>query len=213
MKENGIINKTYKNGYAEVRLMRKTACENCRMCLMPREEMFVKLKIKNKIGAQRGDIVSIEMKNKAIIGASILVYMVPLLLLTFVLIFTYKLKLWICLTASLGTLFLSYVLLFVLDKFIFVKKDGYAPKMDFALDVCVGEKNALKRLLKNGENVNIVDELGVYTYEKDEPTSKCENESSFNKGKGLQDNSQSELSADKYESSDLDNIDLDEQDK
>lgn len=168
MRENGIIYKTYKDGFAQVRLARKTACENCRMCLMPKDEMYVKIKIKNTINAKEGDIVSVEMKEKAIVFASLIVYFFPLSLVGIILWLTNKLELWISLTVSLGSLPISYVIVFLVDKYIIQQKEGYAPKMHLPDNVDKREIMELKRLLKTGDNVKIQDDLGTYTLGGDE---------------------------------------------
>ena len=62
MKEVGVVHKT-KGSFAVVRFERKTACENCNMCLKPREEMYVELRLKNKLNAKVGDIVEVESPN------------------------------------------------------------------------------------------------------------------------------------------------------
>ncbi|HQC54249.1 MAG TPA: SoxR reducing system RseC family protein [Clostridia bacterium] len=164
MRENGIVYKTYRNGFAQVRLSRKTACENCRMCLMPKDEMYVKVKIKNTINAKVGDIVTIEMKERAIISASIIVYVFPLILVGILLWLTSKLELWISLTVSLGSLPITYLGVCLIDKYVLQQKEGYAPKILSVDNVDEKEIIELKQLLKGGKDVKMEDDLGVYTF-------------------------------------------------
>ena len=128
MKEVGFVHKI-KGGTATVRFERKTACENCNMCLKPREEMYVELKLKNSLNAKVGDKVEVTMGQRAVLTASFIVYVVPLLVMAIALGATFKLELWISLVASLGSLALSFIGVALVDKLIIKKKADYLPVM------------------------------------------------------------------------------------
>ena len=128
MKEVGFVHKI-KGSTATVRFERKTACENCNMCLKPREEMYVELKLRNSLNAKVGDRVEVTMGQRAVLTASFIVYVAPLLVMAIVLGATFKLELWISLVASLGSLALSFIGVALIDKLIIKKNSDYLPVM------------------------------------------------------------------------------------
>ena len=128
MKEVGFVHKI-KGSTATVRFERKTACENCNMCLKPREEMYVELKLRNSLNAKVGDKVEVTMGQRAVLTASFIVYVAPLLVMAIVLGATFKLELWISLVASLGSLALSFIGVALIDKLIIKKNSDYLPVM------------------------------------------------------------------------------------
>ncbi len=128
MKEVGVVHKI-KGNLATVRFERKTACENCNMCLKPRDEMYVELRVKNSLNAKIGDKVEVTMGERAVLTASFVVYMLPLLLMSIVIACTYKLNILVSLASSLGSLVVSFIGVALLDKFVFKKKKEYMPSM------------------------------------------------------------------------------------
>lgn len=129
MIETGEIKKVTKSGWCTVRFPRKTACENCNMCLKSRDEMFVELKLKNTLGASEGDTVSVEVGDRAVVSASFIVYLIPLALLGIALGVT---SIWKDLAVSLGAaggaLIIGFGIVSLIDKKVKEKK-GFAPKM------------------------------------------------------------------------------------
>lgn len=128
MKEIGVVHKI-KGGFATVRFERKTACENCNMCLKPRDEMYVELRLKNSLNANIGDKVEVTMGQKAVLTSSFIVYVMPLIVMAIVLGITYKMELWISLLSSLGSLVISYIGVALIDRLIIRKKANYLPIM------------------------------------------------------------------------------------
>lgn len=128
MKEVGVVHKI-KGNTATVRFERKTACENCNMCLKPKEEMYVELKVRNSQNAKIGDKVEVTMGQRAVLTASFIVYVFPLLVMAIVIGCTYKLEVWISLVASLSSLVLSFIAVAIIDKLIIKKKKDYLPIM------------------------------------------------------------------------------------
>ena len=128
MKEVGVVHKI-KGNTATVRFERKTACENCNMCLKPKEEMYVELKVRNSQNAKIGDKVEVTMGQRAVLTASFIVYVFPLLVMAIVIACTYKLEVWISLVASLASLVLSFIAVAIIDKLIIKKKKDYLPIM------------------------------------------------------------------------------------
>lgn len=128
MKEIGVVHKI-KGSFATVRFERKTACENCNMCLKPRDEMYVELRLKNSLNANIGDKVEVTMGQKAVLTSSFIVYVMPLIVMAIVLGITYKMELWISLLSSLGSLVISYIGVALIDRLIIRKKANYLPIM------------------------------------------------------------------------------------
>lgn len=128
MKEIGVVHKI-KGSFATVRFERKTACENCNMCLKPRDEMYVELRLKNSLNANIGDKVEVTMGQKAVLTSSFIVYVMPLIVMAIVLGITYKMELWISLLSSLGSLVISYIGVALIDRLIIRKKSNYLPIM------------------------------------------------------------------------------------
>ena len=128
MKEVGVVHKI-KGSMATIRFERKTACENCNMCLKPKEEMYVELKLKNSLNAKVGDKVEVTMGQRAVLTASFIVYMLPLLLMAIVIVCTYQLEVWVSLVASLGSMVVGFICVSLIDKLIIRKKADYLPSM------------------------------------------------------------------------------------
>ena len=133
MKEIGFVHKV-KGSTATVRFERKTACENCNMCLKPKEEMYVELKLKNTLNAKVGDKVEVTMGQRAVLTASFIVYVFPLIVMSIVIACTFKLEVWISLVSSLGSLVLSFIGVSIIDKLIIRKKADYLPVMSAIID-------------------------------------------------------------------------------
>lgn len=128
MKEVGVVHKI-KGSMATIRFERKTACDNCNMCLKPKEEMYVELKLKNSLNAKVGDKVEVTMGQRAVLTASFIVYMLPLLLMAIVIVCTYQLEVWVSLVASLGSMVIGFICVSLIDKLIIRKKADYLPSM------------------------------------------------------------------------------------
>ena len=78
----GLVLHTFDNGMAEVVTDRKNACggcehsHGCRSCLT-RAKMVAK--VKNPIGADQGDVVSIYLEESAIWTGAVFLYIIPIL--------------------------------------------------------------------------------------------------------------------------------------
>lgn len=129
MIETGRVHKIDSSNRATVRFPRKTACENCRMCLKPRNEMFAQIVLKNTLNAKVGDYVSIEMGERAVLSASLLVYALPLAFLALALFLTKRLSEEVSFLISIGVLVLGFVVVAIIDKFIIRKNKAFVPVM------------------------------------------------------------------------------------
>lgn len=102
----------------KVRFERKSACAHCGMCGFKENDTFVDVAVKNVLQAKKDDLVEIEMRDSAVLIASIIAYLIPVCLALIGLIITQQLtdEMWIQLVVCLCSLALSYVLVFLLDK-------------------------------------------------------------------------------------------------
>jgi len=129
MIEIGEIKKTSNNGWCTVRFPRKTACENCRMCLKPKDEMFVELKLKNTLGVKEGDRVSVSIGDRAVVSASLIVYLIPLGLLAIALGVTSMANdLALSLGCGGGALIAGFAIVALIDKKLKAKR-GFSPTL------------------------------------------------------------------------------------
>ena len=82
MKQNGVVTKLLDKGRAEVAVERGTACgghcDGCETCIYATKLL---VSAENAVYAQPGDQVVLESGTKAIMGAALLIYMLPLALL------------------------------------------------------------------------------------------------------------------------------------
>ncbi|MDR2635191.1 MAG: SoxR reducing system RseC family protein [Clostridiales bacterium] len=79
MVERGTIVKLKKDK-AVVSFDRHSACDKCRMCVVSKGGMKVEILIKNTLDKNVGDTVSVEMGNKYVMTAALIVYVIPLIL-------------------------------------------------------------------------------------------------------------------------------------
>ena len=80
MKGEGIVVES-KDGYAIVRVQKKSACSgNCASCGLCENPAY-DVKAKNPIGALAGDKVSLYMPSSKVLFAAFLVYMLPVMVL------------------------------------------------------------------------------------------------------------------------------------
>ncbi len=128
MTEVGKICKIDKKNRATVRFDRKEACEHCRMCLKKKNQPYVELIVDNKLNAAIGDNVEITMGSNAVITASLIVYIMPIVLVGIALACTYQLDVLISSLTALGVLIISEVLIVVFDRLLRKRKE-YLPIM------------------------------------------------------------------------------------
>ena len=63
---------------ATVYLKRHTACGDCGKCMVAKQNLDMTATVKNSLGAKVGDKVSVEMELRGLLGASFIMYGVPL---------------------------------------------------------------------------------------------------------------------------------------
>ena len=81
MTQFAVIKKLTAPDKAEVEVLRGTACgDDCENCGVCHYASKIRVEAKNEIGAQLGDRVEIEARTSRILGAAVLVYVVPFVL-------------------------------------------------------------------------------------------------------------------------------------
>ncbi|HKL93981.1 MAG TPA: SoxR reducing system RseC family protein [Clostridia bacterium] len=127
MLEIGKITKLKKNS-AVVSFDRKSACDSCHMCATTRGGMKVETLVPNALQANVGDYVEVEMGDKFVLTAAVIVYIIPLLLvgagIGIGVLFSETVQI---ILAAAG-LILGFVIAFLLDKVV-KKKKGFSPQM------------------------------------------------------------------------------------
>lgn len=82
MREKAIV--VSKKGHkAEVEVIRTSACAKCKACSLGSEKKVVKVWVQNDINADVGQVVEIEIENKALISATFIMYVIPLISFVF----------------------------------------------------------------------------------------------------------------------------------
>ena len=81
MTQFAIIKKLTAPDKAEVEVLRGTACgDDCGSCEVCHYASKIRVEARNDVGAQLGDRVEIEARTSRVLGAAVLVYVVPFIL-------------------------------------------------------------------------------------------------------------------------------------
>ena len=81
MTQFAIIKKLTAPDKAEVEVLRGTACgDDCGSCEVCHYASKIRVEARNDVGAQLGDRVEIEARTSRVLGAAVLVYVVPFVL-------------------------------------------------------------------------------------------------------------------------------------
>ena len=114
MTQEAVVTRVFPNNMAEVAVTRTTACGgncgNCESCIFQSQ---LKTMAKNGISASPGQRVLIESKSSNVFGASLLVYIMPLLffLVGFALAYSLGASEGICIAVSFAGLILGAAIL------------------------------------------------------------------------------------------------------
>lgn len=117
MTEQGVVVGCDKN-FATIRVDKKDECSKCGLCVFGKNVNYVDLNAKNDLGAVVGDKVIFEKKEGGRLLASIMVFLIPLLLIigsTLVGILVIKSEIW-SLFLSLISILLWYTVLAFIEK-------------------------------------------------------------------------------------------------
>lgn len=127
MVETGEVIKTKKDKVI-ISFERKTECDKCGMCAFGKDDMKVKLTLKNEVGAVKGDIVEVSMGDKFVLASAFIVYLIPIILvgLFLGLAIYFNLAEYIQIILAVLGLVLGFVFSFLIDKKL-KKKKGFSP--------------------------------------------------------------------------------------
>ena len=119
MVETGKVIKL-KGDRAVIRVDRKSACDNCRMCAIKPKSPHIDIILKNEVNAKIEDWVEIEIDDHVVVKSSLVVYTIPLITAFFGLLIgflafkeaAYQLIMFT------GFLLVGFVVVFFIDKLI-----------------------------------------------------------------------------------------------
>lgn len=77
MREKAIV-VSKKGNKAEVEVIRTSACAKCKVCSLDSEKKVIKVWVQNDLNANVGQVVEIEIENRALISATFIMYVIPL---------------------------------------------------------------------------------------------------------------------------------------
>ncbi len=128
MIEVGEVVKIDKKNRATVRFPRREACEHCNACVKHKNEPYVDILVENELNATEGDKVEVSMAGNVVVTASIIAYLIPVLLVTVALAFTYKYNVYIAFGVSIGVLAIAEIVIALIDKKL-RKRSEFMPRM------------------------------------------------------------------------------------
>lgn len=79
MIETGIVKESHDN-MASIIIQRHSACKKCGVCKIGTDEKTVIAQASNHIGAQVGDRVEVELSFGTLMSASLIIYVIPLIM-------------------------------------------------------------------------------------------------------------------------------------
>ena len=149
MIEKGEVIKVDKKNVV-VSFERKTECDKCGMCAFGKDDMKVKVTLKNNVDAKIGDIVEVSMGDKFVLASAIIVYLIPIVLIGIFLGIAVFLKLSeiVQIVLALTGFVLGFIISSVVDKLIKNKK-SFSPK----ITKIIGNINDIENDSKNNDIV------------------------------------------------------------
>lgn len=127
MVEKGEVIKIKKDRVV-ISFERKTECDKCGMCAFGKDDMKVKLTLKNDVNAVEGDIVEVSMGDKFVLASAFIVYLIPIFIvgLFIGLAIYFNLAEYIQIILAMLGLILGFIFSFFIDKKI-KKEKGFSP--------------------------------------------------------------------------------------
>ena len=112
-----------KNGVAKIKVVRSSACGECKACILGSTENSVLLPARNEVGARQGDTVYFTAKQKPWF-ATLLLFLLPLTLLLVGLILSLALSVGelVSVAIGVGCMAVGFITVLILDKTVFSKK-------------------------------------------------------------------------------------------
>ena len=141
MIEKGEVIKVDKKNVV-VSFERKTECDKCGMCAFGKDDMKVKVTLKNNVNAKIGDIVEVSMGDKFVLASAFIVYLIPIALIGIFIGIAVACNLSevLQMVLALTGFVLGFIISAVIDKKIKNKK-GFSPK----ITKIVGNVNDLEK--------------------------------------------------------------------
>lgn len=117
MTENGTV-VGCKNGFAQVRIGRNSACASCGKCGMTEKQKHVDFWVENTKDAQLGDVVSVEIPETNSATLALVAYVLPIVpALALMLVgFWQRWKEWVCLLLFFGGLAVGFGIVVLIDR-------------------------------------------------------------------------------------------------
>lgn len=128
MIEVGEVVKIDKKNRATVRFPRREACEHCNACVKHKNEPYVDILIDNGLNAKEGDRVEVTMAGNVVVTASLIAYLIPVVLVAIALGLTYRYNVYLSFGISIGTLIIAEIIVALIDRKL-RKRAEYMPKM------------------------------------------------------------------------------------
>lgn len=128
MTERGYVAKV-KGKKATVRFERRSACDKCHMCAVTKDGMQVEVVIENSLGANEGDFVEVEMGEKYVLTAAMIVYVIPLILIGIGIGVGTLINDIAQICLAVAGLVSGFGIAIILDRFVIRKKKGFVPTM------------------------------------------------------------------------------------
>lgn len=128
MTEKGVVTKV-KGRRATVQFDRKSACDSCHMCAVTRDGMKVQIVIDNTLDARVGDVVTVQMGERFVLTAALIVYIIPLVLVGIGVGVGSLLGELAQILLAVAGLIVGFVIAFLLDRLVIRKKKGFSPLM------------------------------------------------------------------------------------
>ncbi|MBR7141581.1 MAG: SoxR reducing system RseC family protein [Clostridia bacterium] len=112
-----------KNGVAKIKVVRSSACGECKACILGSTENSVLLPARNEVGAKQGDTVYFTAKQKPWF-ATLLLFLLPLtlLLVGLILSLAFSLGELVSVAIGVGCMAVGFITVLILDKTVFSKK-------------------------------------------------------------------------------------------
>ena len=141
-----------KNDKIIISFDRKTECKKCGMCAFGKDDMKVKLTMKNTLNCKEGDIVQVTMGDKFVLASAFIVYLIPIALIGLFLGLgiAFNTPEYAQIILAFSGLIVGFIISFLVDKLIKNKK-SFSP----TLSKIIGHKDDI---VDKEEPVEVIDE-------------------------------------------------------
>lgn len=81
MNREGVVTQRIDENIIEVKLMRNSACGHCHECSYGDDSKDVRITVTDTLGAEKGDIIEINLGDRNVLKAAFIAYTIPLIAL------------------------------------------------------------------------------------------------------------------------------------